>query len=572
MILTKSPIFLHAPAGPTPWSAPVLRFFRRFSPLFPPSGPATGAFNGLHPENQIPSNMPNVKKCIHLLLLVASTLLNSCQTQGKPIQTGFEQPFILGFEKNPATGKAIFTLNKSPFCPVVYITWHKITTEFIDRIREEGCNSIMLQMDVFQADSEDVKKALEICKEKKIPTFMDLEEGSFWRMLRSDLSLNMVMLNGKPVKYFPDYANPQARELHLKHYQKTAMFLKSYAHSPLIGIGLGAYDWFHLPDGEVHLEFTVPTHSQKYGTYLPYGSWVEKEFNEYLSKKGKKPFQPVGDIRLPSTPQTAGSEEMWKDWILFRRAYVKRWLDDTISLVKKESGLPVTVSYDINFSLRERYATPPFDWTNIMDFYTVYYYGHDRMSSEFIPKILRTVYKEFNDAGKPMITLLEFSSAGGSTGIDYAKESAPYVSGFMTSGPENDYRSDDFQKSLRKNHDEERIHSYLNWIKTNSDRLMELTPPTPKILILVDKESIYFENPFTDALSNHKIPYTIQYVNETTKNISFDTYKYILIPGNFSPALASRLAKKNSSVLWEKEQPDWLEKLGLKEASANLDR
>lgn len=35
MIPMKSPIFLHDSAGPPPWSALVLRFFRRFSPLIP---------------------------------------------------------------------------------------------------------------------------------------------------------------------------------------------------------------------------------------------------------------------------------------------------------------------------------------------------------------------------------------------------------------------------------------------------------------------------------------------------------------------------------------------------------
>jgi hypothetical protein len=51
MILTKSPNFLHDSTEPTSWSARMLRFFRRFSPLFsPPFGKATGSFNGLHPQ------------------------------------------------------------------------------------------------------------------------------------------------------------------------------------------------------------------------------------------------------------------------------------------------------------------------------------------------------------------------------------------------------------------------------------------------------------------------------------------------------------------------------------------
>jgi len=58
MILTKSPISLHNPAGPNLRMAPGLRFLCRFSPLFPrnpffpPSGPATGFFNGFHPKSK----------------------------------------------------------------------------------------------------------------------------------------------------------------------------------------------------------------------------------------------------------------------------------------------------------------------------------------------------------------------------------------------------------------------------------------------------------------------------------------------------------------------------------------
>lgn len=475
--------------------------------------------------------------------------------------------FNLSFSQDTQTGKAIFLLNNTPFYPVMYGPVTQITPELIDKIREEGCNSIMLGMDVAQAYSEQVKKALQICKEKNIPTFVDVGEWSVWGKLQSDLSLNMIMLNGQPVKYFPDYANPKIREEHLKAYYRAAEFIKSYAHAPVIAISLGAYDGFHLPDGEVHLDFKIPLHPEKYGTYLPYGPWVEKEFNTYLANQGKKPFQPVGTTRLPSTLQTAGSSEMWKDWILFRRAYVKKWLGDAFALVRKESGLPVTVTFDINFSLQERFATPPFEWTDIMDFYIVYYYG--RLPAEYIPKMLRAVYKEFNDAKKPMISLLEFSSAGNTSGIDYAKESAPYISGFMTSEPIKGYLERDAQKMLRKSHDIERVKSYLSWVKSNSDRLMTLKPPAAEVLVLVDKTSIYFENPFTDALSLHKIPYDIQYVQESNKNINFKSYKYVLIPTNFSPVLADSYKKTNSNIIWEKEQPKWLEKLGVKEIAFN---
>ena len=61
MILTKSPISPHDPAGPPPWTAPGLRFLHRFSPLFPrnPFFPALRSghrlFQRPSPQKQIPS-------------------------------------------------------------------------------------------------------------------------------------------------------------------------------------------------------------------------------------------------------------------------------------------------------------------------------------------------------------------------------------------------------------------------------------------------------------------------------------------------------------------------------------
>lgn len=53
MNLTKSPISLREPTGPTPWPAPMLRFFRRSVPLFPAHRSGRRLFQRPSPESHI---------------------------------------------------------------------------------------------------------------------------------------------------------------------------------------------------------------------------------------------------------------------------------------------------------------------------------------------------------------------------------------------------------------------------------------------------------------------------------------------------------------------------------------
>ncbi len=469
-----------------------------------------------------------------------------------------EKIFHLGFGKDENTGKAICTLNGTPFYPVAYFTgFHSVSSEFIDRIRDLGCNSILITMDAIQAGSSGLKNALRICYEKKIPTFVEIALCEYWVLLKKNLDLNIVMYDGTPVKHFPDYTNPRAKEEHISRYRKASEFLKDYANRPVIGICVGAYDDYHLPDGEIHVAFEVPGHKEKYETFLPYGKWAKGEFIQYLKISNISPekigYNSYDEIStLPISPQTAKNSEEWYQWILFRRYIVKKWLAETVEAVRTASGLPVTVTFDINFSREEKFATPPFYWSDILDFVIVYYYGRIK-ASDYIPPLLRSVYKPFNDAGKPILTLLEFSSAlsGSSPGDEYAKASAPYVVGMLVTGP---------NPSLK--HTQDRIESFCDWIKNSEENIVSMKPESTDNLILVDKGAIYFENNFASVLSNLNIPYDIKYVSIDDEEINLNGYNNILIPDNFNTEIVSKLPK-TKNIIFEKK--DWLNKLRVKD-------
>ena len=469
--------------------------------------------------------------------------------------------FTLGFIKNSVNDKAMFTLNGSLFYPITYlVNYRNVNSDFIKTIRSLGCNSINLAVDISDVDKQEVKDVLALCYEEKMPTFMEINENEFWQFLQKNISLNMIMYNQEPVKHFPDYANPETRKQHLDRYKRAAILLKKYAHKPIIGVSVGAYDAYHLPDGETHLLFNVPKHQQEFETYVPYGEWAKKEFIKFLTEQKVLPenlaLNSLSEIdKLPTSLENSTNFEMWHQWMLFRRHIVKKWLAETIQTVKEEIDLPVTVTYDLVFSLMEDNATPHFNWTDVVDFIIVYYFTYKQgvlqSPSLFIPLLLRTVYKEYNDMGKPMIALMEFTSAN-TSGTDFARESAPFVSGMMTTAPECEIKEYDFQKRSRESHNKNRVESFIKWNKEHSTVLTKVKPEDTDVLILIDKDAIFFKNPYDEILSMNQIPYDIKYLSVQDRKINLGKFKYILIPKNFSSGLVSKLDKTRNLIFEDK--------------------
>lgn len=131
----------------------------------------------------------------------------SISVKGQPM----EQPNVrlnLSFSRDTQTGKAIFLLNKKPFYPVMYyLHYNQITPEIIDSIQKKGCNAVILAIDAADVGSGLLEQSLDLCASKNIPTIVEINEWEFWSYLRRNLDKNMMMLNGKYVQYFPDYAN-----------------------------------------------------------------------------------------------------------------------------------------------------------------------------------------------------------------------------------------------------------------------------------------------------------------------------------------------------------------------------
>ncbi|MCX6867593.1 MAG: polysaccharide deacetylase family protein, partial [Verrucomicrobia bacterium] len=106
MMLTKSPIFAHDSAGPTPWSASVLRFLRSFGSL-PPAPPHFPALRSGHRLFQRPSpgkQFSSNRIAIAGLILTAALLPMSYGLAGEEVKrVETDQPLVaLTFDDGPS--------------------------------------------------------------------------------------------------------------------------------------------------------------------------------------------------------------------------------------------------------------------------------------------------------------------------------------------------------------------------------------------------------------------------------------------------------------------------------------
>jgi hypothetical protein len=434
--------------------------------------------------------------------------------------------FRLTANRMEGSSKPRFELNGRPFYPIVYTDrFSKFTPSLLHSLHAQGFNAVQLAMDTEDASSPELHAVLNRCAKAGIPVLMEIHAWSLRDLLASRPELNLVMSDGEPVKYFHDFANPEIKDEYLNRYGRATKSLRPFFHKSIVAISVGAYDAYHLPDGEVHVDFVVPAHNEKRQTRLPYGKYAETAWREHLRKELPFAESDIDSLQSgacdpPTSRRTAKSSQEWHEWLLFRRDLVTQWLSATTTAVRESSQLPVGVSLDLNFAKAERFATPPFAWTKDLDFVEVYAYGR-KADASYLGGLFRTVWREYSDAGVPMIGLCEFSSglAGEARGDDYARECAPFTSGLMAAGPTPD-----------KKHDAARVNAFIRWANAAGEAgLLNAKPAPAKILLVVNCDRTEPTHKEWKACQQANQPCDLLYVDTDWNGAGCDGYECVVV-------------------------------------------
>lgn len=450
------------------------------------------------------------------------------------VQLANAREMRLTIEHEANASKPRFALNGKSFYPLIYAeNFSNLSPEQIRSVRQRGFNSLQIGIDTEDTASEVFSKFMEACAAEQLPVFLELNDWQIRQVLIERPTLNMVMAGGERVEYFPDYANPATKREHLRRFSRASKRLHPYLGRPIIAISVGAYDAYHLPDSEVHADFVVPAHSKKGQTHLPYGRYAEAAFRKYSAVS--TPSSQTRDAPqkcLPTVRAEAESDEVWREWLNFRRTLVADWLRNTVRAVRNRSNVPIGVSYDLNFAGREQFATPPAAWREILDFVAVYCYGRQK-DAGYISSFMQIVRREFNDDGVPMIGFLEFSSglAGNARGDGYAAHCAPFVSGLMVTGPIPEQK-----------HPQERIDEFINWANGQGElALLSKDATAPDLVLVLDRRGIDLGRPMLAECNRSAVQFDVLYVDKDWNGRGVESYSLVAIERGVPKPPNSRL-------------------------------
>lgn len=388
--------------------------------------------------------------------------------------------------------KMLFTLDERPFFPVVASIPLPEAGAFAradaEALRDQGFNMLYTAIDYpwLSSRQEAIDGFLRACVEAGLPVIVELQEWDYWhRWLREHPSANMVMSNGDPVMTCADFANPDAKAEHLRRYQEMATYVAAYGGQPVVALSIGAYDYYHIPDGETHADFSVPPHSTFPQTWLPYSAHATSAYLAFLKEKGFTPedvgFESWDAVAPPTDFDATRTPLHWATWMWFRKeGYVLPWVAETAQVVRDASALPVTATLDVRPVVWDDWATSGEQWAEIFDFIIVYYYG--MVDGSEVAERLRLLSHTYTAGNAPMINLLEFSSTLGvfMPADLYLQASIPFVSGvqfgFDGTAPRHQGRLHDFLRIARE------LESTGRW---------QDSPPPARVAIMVSSQDPY---------------------------------------------------------------------------------
>jgi hypothetical protein len=415
--------------------------------------------------------------------------------------------------------KPLFAINGKPFVPVIMhvVARNLPDKEGITKYINEGYNAFCLELGYSQIGNRDVVIFIERCREEAIPLIVELhpgglhawlmehEEGNMWfspeypsdatvtRFTRPETrEYETIRYDSRPthINYFPDYANPETWAEYRRQLSETLNVLRPYFKDPIVSFSLGAYDHFHIPEAETHSDFACISEypiDVRHQTWLPYGPHVEKEYVAWINAhKDRFDMEITDEIRPPLSLGQADGFEHWRSWIIYRRYHVRRWIEKTHKLVKEISGLPVTMTYDVNWSPRDSFGSPAIDVADILDYVVTYMYRTDSTTDDEIALRMKGLDHLFRMKGLPVITLFEFTSQVTRVPIsakEYVRQTAPYVSG-MQYQIHASFKGEDLKKNLnrsfRKGTDE-----------ISKENLLLASIPVPGSAIFLNPEEIF---------------------------------------------------------------------------------
>ncbi len=187
------------------------------------------------------------------------------------------------------------------------------------------------------------------------------------------------------VQWFPDYLNTNLIALLRQDMTNALNDILPFYHQPIIAISLGAYDYWHIPDGELHSpQFNAGPYPHALGEgnqlWLPFNPTVLADYKKWLQPNGYSidsiGFTNLQDVFLPNdTISSARNAAHWESFVRYRRSIVTNCLSVIVSDIRSQTDLPLGITWDLNFLLQEDYAPNTPGICQLVDLLFCYFYN-----------------------------------------------------------------------------------------------------------------------------------------------------------------------------------------------------